>query len=326
MRVLFRDQTITSRAAAMGRRLGATFRGPVLWLTVCGGLLVAAIFAGTIMMIGEFRERALANSERELENTVLLLTRHFDQQFDDSDTIAADVISRLRIPGIAIARERSGNGCRPRTPMKSCGPRPACCPISATSRFTTPNGDMINWSRPLPVPDLNISERTYFKTFKSDPHSPSVRTEAIRSLINGNLNTVIAHRLSGENGTFLGVMTRRIDPANYEKFFASVAIGAGAAISMFHADGTLMARYPHVDRAGRTEIQVSAAAGAGPEPRAASRRCASQPGRQYGPARLRARLSRFPIMVVATNTIAAALADWREQTSSSSPRPRCRPW
>src|SRR5207342_1665242 len=100
MRVLFRDQTIMSRAAAMGRRLGATFRGPVLWLTVCGALLVAAIFAGTIMMVGEFRERALANGERELENTVLLLTRHFDQQFEDSDTIAADVIARLRIPGI----------------------------------------------------------------------------------------------------------------------------------------------------------------------------------------------------------------------------------
>ena len=84
-----------SGLAATGRRLGTTIRGPVLWLTVCGGLLVTAIFAGTIMMVGEFRERALANSERELENTVLLLTRHFDQQFEDSDTIAADVTGRI---------------------------------------------------------------------------------------------------------------------------------------------------------------------------------------------------------------------------------------
>src|SRR5437867_12622618 len=90
-----------SRATIIGRSLAATIRGPVLWLTVCGGLLVAAIFAGTIMMVGEFRERALVNSERELENTVLLLTRHFDQQFEDSDTIAADVIARLRLSGIA---------------------------------------------------------------------------------------------------------------------------------------------------------------------------------------------------------------------------------
>ena len=49
------------------------------------------------MMVGEFRERALANSERELENTVLLLTRHFDQQFEDTEVIAADVIAQMQV-------------------------------------------------------------------------------------------------------------------------------------------------------------------------------------------------------------------------------------
>jgi len=43
---------------------------PVLWLILCGGLLVTAIILGTAVMVGEFRERALSNSERELENTV----------------------------------------------------------------------------------------------------------------------------------------------------------------------------------------------------------------------------------------------------------------
>ena len=56
-------------------------RGPVLWLTLCGVLLVAGIFAVTAMAVGEFRERTLANRERELENTVQLIARHFDQQF-----------------------------------------------------------------------------------------------------------------------------------------------------------------------------------------------------------------------------------------------------
>src|SRR5947208_13631443 len=96
---------LRARTAATGRHLAATIRGPVLWLTLCGGLLVAAIFVGTIVMTGEFRERALRNSERELENTVLLLARHFDQQFEDSDTLADDVISRLQISGITSIRE-----------------------------------------------------------------------------------------------------------------------------------------------------------------------------------------------------------------------------
>jgi hypothetical protein len=47
------------RAVSIGRNLGATIRGPILWLTLCGGLPVAAIFAVTIVMVGQFRERAL---------------------------------------------------------------------------------------------------------------------------------------------------------------------------------------------------------------------------------------------------------------------------
>jgi diguanylate cyclase (GGDEF)-like protein/PAS domain S-box-containing protein len=314
MRVLFRDlQAIMPRAAGLGRRLGTTIRGPVLWLTVCGGLLVAAIFIGTILMIGEFRERALANGERELENTVLLLTRHFDQQFEDSDTIAADVISRLRISGIATPesfREWISGSDAHEILRSKAGVLSYLGDISIYDS----NGQIINWSRPLPVPNLNIAERSYFKTFKSDPESAGVLTEAIHSLLNTNLNTIIAHRLNGENGVFLGVMTRRINPANYERFFASIAIGAGAAVSMFHADGTLMARYPHVDQLIGQKFKNAPLV----------QRVLSHGGQQtlrvqspvdnmerLGSA---AKLSGFPIIVVATNTVSAALADWREQT------------
>ncbi len=88
--------TMSLTAAARSIR-----RGPVLWLILCGVLLVAAIIIGTAVMVGEFRERALSNSERELENTVLLLTRHFDQQFEDSDIIAGNLISQMHFSEIA---------------------------------------------------------------------------------------------------------------------------------------------------------------------------------------------------------------------------------
>ena len=314
MRVLFRNLKDTvSRAAVACGRLGATVRGPVLWLTVCGALLVAAIFAGTMMMVGEFRERALANGERELENTVLLLTRHFDQQFEDSDTIAADVIARLHIPGIASSeafREWISSAEAHEILRSKAGVLSYLGDISIYGA----DGEMINWSRPLPAPAINISDRTYFKTFKSDPQSPGILTEAVRSLLNTNLNTVIAHRLKGEDGVFLGVMTRRINPSNYEKFFASVAMGTGAAVSMFHADGTLMARYPRADHLIGQKFKSAPLL----------QRVLSQGGQQtlrvnspvdnmdrLGSA---AQLSRFPIIVVATNTVSAALADWYAQT------------
>jgi diguanylate cyclase (GGDEF)-like protein/PAS domain S-box-containing protein len=302
-----------SQAAATGRDRTATIGSPVLWLALCGGLLVAAIFIGTIMMVGEFRERALANSERELENTVLLLKRHFDQQFEDSTKIAADVISQLQISGIASSemfRERMSS------PQAHEILRSKTSGLSYLGDISIldSKGDLINWSRPLPAPPLSIADRAYFKSFKSDPQSDAMLAEAVRSHLNGNLNTVIAHRLNGENGVFLGVMTRRIDPTNYEKFFASVAIGMDAAISMFHADGTLLARYPHIDQMIGQKFPTAPLL----------QRIQSQGGLQtlrvqspvdqmdrLGSA---ARLTHFPIVVVATNTVSAALADWREQT------------
>ena len=81
-------------------------RGPVLWLTLCGVLLVAGIFTVTAMAVGEFRERTLVNRERELENTVQLIARHFDQQFEDSDVVATDVIGQMNLPDIALVLRR----------------------------------------------------------------------------------------------------------------------------------------------------------------------------------------------------------------------------
>src|SRR5437762_8656340 len=71
--------------------------------------------------------------------------------------------------------------------------------------------------------------------------------ELVRSRISGAWTTVIARKITGPNGEFLGVIGRGIEPASFEKFFASLALGNGASITMHHRDGTLLARHPHVE-------------------------------------------------------------------------------
>jgi diguanylate cyclase (GGDEF)-like protein/PAS domain S-box-containing protein len=304
-----------SRTTASGPQRIATSmrRGPVLWLTVCGGLLVAAIILGTAIAAGEFRERALRNSERELENTVLLLTRHFDEQFKDADFVAADLISQMHLSGItsaAMFRQRMSTS-ESRRMLQS---RASVLSYVGEVTIVDAEGELIDWSGDLPLPALHVAERGYFKTFKSDPTAPAVLAEPIHSFLTGAWTTIIAHRLNGANGVFLGVMARRIDVANYENFFASLALGKGAAVSMFHRDGTMLARYPRVesmiglkfkkapllqsvlDRGGQQTLRVQS------------------PIDQQDRLGSAAALSHFPVVVVATKTVAAALDDWREQT------------
>ena len=130
----------------------------------------------------------------------------------------------------------------------------------------------------------------------------------------GDWATVISHKITGPNGEFLGVVTRAITPASFEKFFASLALGEGAAISMYHRDGTLLARYPHVEemigtnfKDGPVHLQVLSKTDHG------TIRLTSPMDGMDRLASARA-LSEFPISVIATTTVAAALADWREQT------------
>jgi hypothetical protein len=76
--------------------------GPVFWIVFCGAMLIAAIALGTGLMISNFRDRALAVTERQLENTVKLLTRHFDRQLEDFEavqkSVAAEIQRRIHSP------------------------------------------------------------------------------------------------------------------------------------------------------------------------------------------------------------------------------------
>jgi diguanylate cyclase (GGDEF)-like protein/PAS domain S-box-containing protein len=288
-------------------------RGPVFWLVICGGSLVAAIIIGTVVMVGQFRERALHNAERELENTVLLLTRHFDQQFEDSEIIANDLALRMEFSGDP-SPENFRSKMSTFDAHRMLKSRVSVLSYIGDVTIFDLEGKLINSSAEWPLPAFNIADRDYFKTFKSDSESKIALAEPVRSHFTGKWTTVIAHRLSGPDGTFLGVMARRVDPAKFEKFFASVVLGEGAAISMFHRDGTLLARYPRVDtmigqkfKAARLLNKVVTEGGR------QTLRVRSPVDEQdrLGSA---APLSRFPIVVIATTTISAALADWRAQT------------
>jgi diguanylate cyclase (GGDEF)-like protein len=286
--------------------------GPIRWLILGGVLLISAIAIGATLMAGNFRERALRNSERELENTVLLLARHFDQQLRDFEVVQRDLITFMRSSGIATAEnyQRRMSSQEIHLMLKS--------KIDALSyvggiNVIDADGRLINASAAWPVPSVNVADRAYFKIFKFDPRSPAMLVEPVYSRITGAWTTVIARKVTGPNGEFLGAIGRGIEPANFEKFFASVALGSGAAIAMHHRDGTLLARYPHVDDMIGKNFKTGAASQLAvfDLPHTTSR-LTSPIDREDRLISSRA-LTNFPIVIVAATTTSAALADWREQ-------------
>jgi diguanylate cyclase (GGDEF)-like protein len=287
--------------------------GPIRWLIFGGMLLIAAITIGATIMADNFRERALNSRERELENTVLLLARHFDQQLRDFGTIQEDLVAYVQSAGIETGeqfrRRMSSHDAHAMLRAKIGG----LSYVGGVNLFDS-DGVLINSSSAWPVPAISVADRAYFRTFKTGPRSPSLLVEPVYSRITGAWTTVLARKLTGPNGEFLGAIGRGIEAASFEQFFASVALGEGAAISMYHTDGTLLARYPHVDamigsnfKAGVVHQEVLAKSDYG------TTRLISPFDGQDRLASAR-KLNHFPVSIVATTTVDAALVDWREQT------------
>jgi diguanylate cyclase (GGDEF)-like protein len=285
-------------------------RNPIRWLILCGVLSIAGIAVGTAVAVGIFREHALEASKRELENTVLLLASHFNQQLEDFEAPQEEIVAYMRSSGIDIADGRRMSSLDIHLILKA--------KVGALSYYGNVNlfdseGMLVNSSSVWPVPVINVADHAYFKAFKSDPQAPPVLVEAVHSRVTDIWTTVVARKLTGRNEKFLGVIGRGIEPARFEKFFASLAFGKDVAISMVHRDGTLLARYPHVESMIGQNLKSGPlfqfilshggnASGLFKSPLDGQ----DLLGASYS-------LSSFPILVTATTTVSAALANWRTQ-------------
>jgi hypothetical protein len=118
------------------------------YLALFGVLLVAGIVVGIAMATHTFRDRELANSERELKNTALILAEQADRTIQSLDLVLTSVIERMQSLGISstegFARRMSGQEVQSLLKDKISGlPH-----IDAVSLFDA-DGNMIKRKRPV---------------------------------------------------------------------------------------------------------------------------------------------------------------------------------
>ncbi len=310
----------SSNGAAKLRRVlsktGALIRGrmgAIQWLIICGAALVLAIALGTAYLALEYRERAIKVTERDLTNTALLLSRHFDQQLSDLQHVHQDILSYVHAGGIDTAEsfEKRMSLLATHEMLRT---RLAALPHVGALNVFNKDGWLINSSEVWPVPDVHIRDRRSFREFTSGGPAPEVVVEPVVSKVTGVWTTVFARRIVDSKGDIIGFASRGVEPSHFEAFVASLALDADTAISMIHHDGTVIARYPQdpalVGRnvSSMPQFQRALAAGGNISGRFVNKRTMDD---RIGAVRA---LNHFPILIVAATRTETALADWRSQT------------
>ena len=295
-------------AALLRVRLSA-----IQWLVACAALLVLAITLGTGYLALQFRGRALEAAERELSNSALLLSRHFDQQLGDLQHIHEDVVTYMQAGDIDTADqfERKMSLLNVHEMLRT---RLAALPHVGGLHLFNTKGWLINSSEAWPVPDVNISNRRYFEEFMSGRPVPDVIVEPAMSKVTGNWTTVFARKITGRNGEIVGLATRGVEPSHFEEFVASLALNEDTMISMIHQDGTIIARYPKDENAiGRNVADLPVFQRALAMNGSISGRFNGADSEDDRVSAVRS-LAHFPILIVATAKTSTALGDWWAQT------------
>jgi PAS domain-containing protein len=297
----------------MGRAINR--RNPVQWLIVCGALMLAAIVVGTAVMVFNFRERALSSSARELENTVLLMARHFDQEMEDLGVVQNDIVRQMESANVTSSNEfKTWMSSEDMHEMLKAKMN-AMSYVGVLSVYDA-DGQLIASSNSYPVPAINIADQKYFMTLRSDPSRSTVLSEPYRSRFSKALTAPLGRRISGPNGEFLGVISRGIEPNYFGKFFASLALQDGESISIVHREGGLLARYPQTENTmiGQNFKLTPAIGEVLAKNDHGTMRLASSP--LDGQDKLAAfhTLTNYPLLVVATASVSNILEGWRTQT------------
>jgi diguanylate cyclase (GGDEF)-like protein len=284
---------------------------PIHRLISAGLFLIVGIAVGTAIMIGSFRERALKNSERQLENTAQLLAVHFEQLFRDFDAVLITAGRQMQVDIYSPENFRQQMSDED-THIMLKSKISAYTDLAGITLFDA-DGQLINSSETWPVADINISDRNYFKALKSGTASNRTLIEILQSRISHKWSIVVSRDIVSRDGKFLGVIARGIAPANLESFLATVSLAEGEAISIVHRDGTMLARYPHIETMiGHNFKQAPVFQQVLLNSDHGTIRLTSSVDGKDRIAAIQS-LASFPLSVVAASTVSVVLSDWYEQ-------------
>jgi hypothetical protein len=190
---------------------------PVILPIVCAIALITAIAAGTAILLLGLRDRALANSEREMKNTALILAEQSDRAFQTLELVQKSLIEQIHSRGIIssddFARQMSGHDTHFMLKDKI-----SSLPYVENISLFNSEGNLINFTRFWPIPALNVADRDHFKTLKSDAQVISVVSAPVPNRAADNWTVYLSRKITGSNGEFLGVLAGGLQLQYFERF------------------------------------------------------------------------------------------------------------
>lgn len=210
-----------------------------------GALLALIIIATAITSTFSMRESSRDEWSNQLSNLTATLSEQVDQTLFSANTVLNQVSQEIRSAKIEDEkqfREFASKESQFNFLLQKTGANPLIDVIS----YVDNRGEIINYSRSFPAPKINIADRDYFLNAQLGSGDGTFYSIPVQNKYNQTWIFYLSRRISNSKGEFLGLVIVGISSEIFSKFYEIVAtnLGAGASISLYRQDFTVMTRWP----------------------------------------------------------------------------------
>ncbi|MET0706603.1 MAG: ATP-binding protein [Tardiphaga sp.] len=210
------------------------------WMMVASLALPLAlfVFASAVSWVS-IRETA----DREIERALDVVHEHALKVFETIDRSLSEIAEIIRdVPDADIVAREQLLHLRLKQLVASL-PQ-----VKSTWIFDARGHALVN-SLVVPAPEIDFSDRDYFKSHAASDIGTYIG-EALkpRPPYQGAAFFGVSRRRPSEDGSFAGVLQASVFPEYFENYYARIGREPGSYFALGRADGTVLARFPAIDR------------------------------------------------------------------------------
>jgi PAS domain S-box-containing protein len=287
-----------------------SFPSRLLWLAAL--VLVSITVTAAAMAICGRHEDVFASYQREMNNLRITLAAQAARLVQAVDLVLQETQREVLTNGITDP-EQFKQRMATQEFYRFFHARGKNLPQADSISLVDADGMVINGSHSWPYPVFNVSDRDYFQYLREHDDPGVFVSMPVQGKLTGEWIFLLARRIDGPRGEFLGVVLAGIQTRYFEEFYQAITLQKGGSVSILRKDGTVLARYPHVETMMGERIVPQSPWYARVAEGGGSNR---SPGYIDGVARIVSvqSLRDYPLVISVTISEETALAEWRRQS------------
>ena len=179
-------------------------------IAACAVTLALIVIGSASLIVYNLHTRAMLENAQALSSSALIVAKQIEQTFTAVQAVERrfhDDLSGLPvIDSQTIEREYKRHAMHVKLRDKVDG-----VPYVGSLAIFNAKGQLINFSRQWPIPDVNVANEDYFRALKANQGDTSFLGEPVRDYAAGSWVIHLAHKISGPSGEFLGVISAAIE-------------------------------------------------------------------------------------------------------------------